>query len=177
MWGDEMKDNMTIKGRVTVRTYDKSHEAEIQRLFSLGYTANQIAEMIPAAETEVVENMVITTGRQLIFRLLKGDTTVGLKYLAIGTNTTPPAMDDDWADVAESFRKLITSFAFDNSSLYCDTFIATAEANFTWQEVVICGDSTASGTAETGVIFSRALLNQVKTDTQTKTVSWQYTLS
>ncbi|MHB8171207.1 MAG: hypothetical protein ACYDG6_06660 [Thermincolia bacterium] len=178
MWGDEMlKDNLSLKGRVTVRTYNKSQEVEIHRLFLLGMTAVQIAEVIPAAETEVVKNLVITSGRHLIWRLLRGDTTVGLKYLSIGTATAAPQMADNWVTVVESFRKLITSFTHDNSSLYCDTFIAAAEANFTWQEVVICGDSTASGTAETGVIFSRALLNQTKTNTQTKTVSWQYTLA
>lgn len=177
MWGDKVfEDSFKIKGRVFVRTYEESQEAEILRLFSMGLTADQIAAQISPTKTEVVENLVITSGRQLIFRLLKGDTTVGLKYLAIGTSTTAPATDDNWTDVNETFRKLVTSFSYDNTSLYCDTFIAAAEANFNWQEVVMCGDLAANGNTETGVMFSRALLNQAKINTQTKTISWQYTL-
>jgi hypothetical protein len=177
MRGDEMiKDSLgAITGRVVVRTYPVHLEPKIKELFGQGLSANQIADIMPA-DSEEVANLIVNKGRQLIWKLLNGGATVGLKYLSIGTGTTAPALADTQLQT-ESFRKLITSFAYDNTTIYCDTFLAAAEANFTWQEVGMHGNSTAGAGANSGDLFSHALLNQVKSSTQTKTVSWQITAS
>jgi hypothetical protein len=170
-----INEKIGIVGRVKVRTYPAHLEQKIIQLFEQGKTAEQIAEIIPAIGEEV-HNLVMTKGRQLIFQLLAGNTTVGLKYLAIGTGTTAPAIGQSQL-TSESFRKLITSFSYDSTTIYCDTFIAASEANITWQEVGMFGNSTAGAGANSGDLMARALLSQVKTSTQTKTVSWQITIN
>ncbi len=171
-------DFLKVTGKVVVRSNTADQERLIKRLFESGLSAEKISAIVPA-ERIVVSNLVMTLGRQLIFKLLDGvnaNINQGLKYLAIGTGTAAPAINQSQL-ANENFRKLITSFSFDGTTIYCDTFISADEANFTWQEVGMFGNYTAESGADTGEMFSRALLNQTKTSTQTKTVSWQITLS
>jgi hypothetical protein len=172
-----IKEELKLVGRPVIRSYDQKHEPLIKSLFDHGLTAEDVARYVPEESVYIGENKVITTGLQLIFRLLNGISagTTGVKYLAIGTATAAVTMADDWTVISETFRKAVTSFSYNTTTIFFDTFLASAEANFGWKEVILTGD-TATTSSETGVIFSRSLLDKTKSATETVTVSWQDTI-
>lgn len=82
-----------------------------------------------------------------------------LKYIAIGTSTTPPS-DGDQKLGAEVLRKQVSSLTNGTSAgeLIASIYIGAGDAvGITIEEVGAFGDSSASGTANTGVLIARAL--------------------
>ncbi len=101
-------------------------------------------------------NLVVSTGKGLVGDLLLDVESVGLTYHAIGTGTTAPAAGDTALDT-EAARKLWTSKTRTGSVITYSVFYLASECAFDIKEVGVFGGSTASGIAESGVLFARLL--------------------
>lgn len=102
---------------------------------------------------------VTNAGHNLLRDGLQGANTPLITYVAIGSGTTAPAVTDTQL-VAETFRKAVTSYANGASAgeVLITLYLAPAEAvGGNIEEVGFFGGSTASGTANTGVLLARGL--------------------
>jgi len=123
-------------------------------------------------------NLVATVGRNVLVRLLAGDTTYSgqINYGALGTSSTAVSNSDTQLG-AEVYRKLYASHTTDgNNVAYIDFFYAATDTNGTYNEFGNFIDGTAS--ANTGRLFSHILTGGwTKTNVQSMFVSCQYTIS
>lgn len=122
---------------------------------------------------DVVENMVVTAGKDMIAAALIGQSNKSITYLAAGTNSTAPALGNTQLG-SELGRKLIStreiSSLANNTAVYT-TFFNTSEINGSLQEFgLFGGDATA--TANSGTLFARTLSARVKTTSDTLTAVW-----
>jgi hypothetical protein len=126
----------------------------------------------------MAHNLVATVGRNVIARLLVGDTTYtgAINYGALGTSSTTPNNSDTQLGT-EVYRKLYASRTTDGNNVsYIDFFYAATDTNGTYTEFGNVIDGTAS--ANTGRLFSHILTGGwVKTNLQSMFVSAQYTIS
>ena len=124
------------------------------------------------------QNLVTTRGRNVLARLLAGDTTYSgeINYGALGSSSTAVANSDTQLGT-EVYRKIFASQSTDgNNVAYADFFYTAAETSGTYQEFGTFIDGTAS--ANTGRIFSHILTGGwVKSGAQTLFISAQYTIS
>jgi hypothetical protein len=105
-------------------------------------------------------NLKATCGLGLVGDMLI-DTSgydTGLTYQAIGTSATAVAITDTTL-TAEAARKAITSRTRAVSVLTFTTFFTAGESTFDIQEAGVFGHSTASGTADSGILFSHYLVD------------------
>ncbi|NMC30707.1 MAG: hypothetical protein GYA45_11625 [Pelolinea sp.] len=114
----------------------------------LGYQRNHIE----------VPNLVTTVGKQFISRRITGEETVALKYMAIGTGTTAPAVTDTKL-VTESMRKLLTECVQGDNFFYSSAFLLASECAIHIKEGGLFGGSTALAAADSGWLLCRFLLD------------------
>lgn len=123
-------------------------------------------------------NIVVTMGRNVLARLLTGDTTYSgqINYGALGTSSTAVSNADTQLGT-EVYRKLFASHTTDgNNVAYVDFFYAATDWSGTANEFGNVIDGTAS--ANTGRMFSHILTGGwTKTSLQSLFISCQYTLS
>jgi hypothetical protein len=151
--------------RTYIRTRDLGLLAELKR-------AGVVQEHLAA------HNLITTIGRNVLARLLAGDTTYSgqINYGALGSSSTP-VNNSDTKLGTEVFRKLYASHTTDgNNVAYVDFFYAATDTNGTYNEFGSFIDGTAS--ADTGRIFSHILTGGwTKTSLQSMFISAQYTIS
>jgi len=119
---------------------------------------------------EVVEevdftNLITNAYLDELAKVVQGQTTdLEIKYLAIGDdNTTPTATDTNLGN--ELFRKQVTSQDKTGTGEVTTIFVVIdSEAVFEWQEIGVFAGSTATASADTGVLISRVLYNRDKTN-------------
>jgi hypothetical protein len=102
-----------------------------------------------------VKNILPTTGRSVLARLLSGDATYTgeVNYGALGSGATPVFTNASDKLVTEVFRKIPSSHSFDGHISYVDWFIAAADcADGTYTEWGAFIDGTAS--ADSGQAWS-----------------------
>ena len=107
-------------------------------------------------------NLVPTTGRNALARVLTGDNTYGaeVNYIALGTGTAAAALANTTLGT-ETYRKIVSSAAHDNAIAYIDVFIASADvADATYKEAGAFISGT--GSANSGYLFSRVVQDFVK---------------
>lgn len=109
------------------------------------------------------DNLVVDTGLSLALQCLTpgGDgnpLSLPLTYCAIGTGTTTPAHTDTTL-TTESARAQITLGAVVAADSTIQTFMPSAIAGIHIKEVGLFGGATASETADSGTLFSHALLD------------------
>lgn len=122
------------------------------------------------------KNMVVTTGKRSIAAGLAGDSNKGYaSYCAVGTSTVAPALTDTQL-AAEIARKLISVRATNGNTAVFTTYFGTSEANGTLREAGLFGESTASGTANSGVLIARVAINRTKSSADTLTIEWNLTV-
>ena len=105
-------------------------------------------------------NLITTVGKALVGDMLidvSGYDT-GLTYCAIGTGTTTPTVANTTL-VTETARTTITYKERSSNTLFLQTLFLAANCNVFIKEVGLFGHSTASGAANSGVLFARALLS------------------
>jgi len=124
-------------------------------------------------------NIIATVGRNVLCRLLAGDTTYSgqINYGALGTAVAPVPAVGDIKLGTESYRKTYASHTTDGANIaYVDFFFATTDCNGTYTEFGNFIDGTAS--ADSGKLFSRiATGGWTKTALQSLFVSCQYTIN
>lgn len=127
---------------------------------------------------QTAHNLIATVGRNVLARLLAGDTTYSgqVNYGALGTSSTSPSNSDTQLGT-EVYRKLYASHTTDgNNVAYIDFFYAATDTNGTYNEFGNFIDGTAS--TNTGRLFSHILTGGwTKTNLQSMFVSCQYTIS
>lgn len=123
-------------------------------------------------------NIIVTTGRNVLARLLTGDATYSgqINYGALGSSSTAVANSDTQLGT-EVYRKIYSSHTTDgNNVAYIDFFYSATDTNGTYNEFGNFIDGT--GTANSGRLFSHILTGGwVKTSIQSMFVSCQYTIN
>lgn len=125
-----------------------------------------------------VDNLVVTVGKELVGRMLIDEAgyDTGLTYCAIGTGAAAPLITDTQL-ATEAARKIITSRTRAANVITLSTFLTVAESTFNIKEAGIFGHSTATGVANSGDLFARALLSYDNTGaTADITIDWVITL-
>lgn len=161
---EKRKDFVVGKLREYIKTKDVSI---LETLMSMGFLI---------AHTEQ-ENLITTVGREVMARLLSGETTYSgeINYGALGSSTTTPANSDTTLGT-ETVRFLASSQAYDENIAYIDFFIEAGTATGTHEEFGNFIDGTA--TVDTGQMWSHILTGGwVKGASDSLFISCQYTFS
>lgn len=123
-------------------------------------------------------NLIPTVWKTAFAAQISGTNTTDIwdnLYIALGSNTTAPAITDTqlWTEVV---RKIKQSSTFSGAVWYVTTFFAAWEATGTHREFWLFGNwnaSTASGTANSGVLFSHVATNITVSALQTLSCEFQ----
>ena len=108
--------------------------------------------------TREVKNLLVTVGLRLVGDVLIDAEATGLTYIAIGTGNTAPALTDTKL-VTESSRKINTSRSRTGDVITINAFFTAAQSTYNIKEVGVFGGAAASASADSGVLFDRALLS------------------
>lgn len=127
------------------------------------------------------ENVVPTVGRAAIANQLTGSATYPAKitYVAVGTGGGSPAAGNTTL-TTELARKAISGASNASNVLTVDGFFNETEGNGTLTEAGLFGDGSgtqASATTDSGILFSRVTISETKSNTETLTVTWTFTIS
>lgn len=125
-------------------------------------------------------NLAVTAGLVSIAERLAGvdvpaNTKGTITYLAVGTGTNAAAAGDTTLQT-EVFRKLVSARTYTGAVAKYRIFINTTEANVTIKEIGLFGDA-ATGTADTGTLYARLIVDKEKTSAETLTVDWEVELA
>lgn len=127
-------------------------------------------------------NLIPTVWKTAFAAQLSGDNTTDIGdnlYIALGSNTTTPAITDTQLGT-EVVRKLQQSTTYSGAVAYISTFFAATEATGTHREFGLFGNgttSTASASANSGILFSHVATNITVSATETLTVTFQITFA
>lgn len=123
-------------------------------------------------------NLYVTTGKNAVAARLAGKTDIAnrgeITYGAVGTSNAAPSAGQTTL-VAETFRKILATRLSDGNVATLRAFFGTAEANGSLREFGLFGEN-ASGTANSGTMFNRLLINKEKTSVNTLTIEVQITV-
>ncbi len=124
-------------------------------------------------------NLITTRGRNVLARLLSGDTTYSgqINYGALGTQASPSPSNSSTQLGTEVYRKIYSSHTQDGNNIcYVDFFYAATDTNGTYTEFGNFIDGT--GTANSGRIWSYiATGGWTKSALVSLFVSCQYTIN
>ncbi len=121
------------------------------------------------------KNLVTNTGLQLIGDLLDGDVTVGVTYVALGSNVAAPLVTDTILGT-ETFRKQIVLRDRTAQTITLSSFLTTSEANATHRELGHFGNA-ATGAAGSGTLFNHTSINETKDSSITWTIEQTFTFA
>lgn len=171
-----------LKGTVTITNFVLSckEAIDIDKMLSRGgfdsktYRA-AIARLKDLCQTEqtVVQNAVVQSGREVIARLLYGDTTYSgeINYGALGDSSTAVS-DGQTTLVNEVFRKGLADRTRTNDSVTLDFYYSKSDTNGTYEEFALFIDGTA--TTDSGQMYNRLLTGGwSKSSSEAMTVSIQ----
>lgn len=114
------------------------------------------------------DNLITDAGRGLLRDTLRGAVTdAKIRYLALGTSTTAPAISDTQLG-AEVFRKAVTSFTTSgNTATITNVYVAPGDAvGVGIQELGWFAGPDATTTANSGVLLARVLYAHNKTNVE-----------
>ncbi len=133
-------DGLSLKGHVVLIATDPVTGREIARRES--------------------HNLVVTVGKGLIGDMLidASGYDTGITYCAIGTGSTAPVVGNTQLATEAGTRQTITTKSRSGNVITLRTFFAAAICSINIAESGLFGHSTATATANTGVLFSRALV-------------------
>lgn len=168
----------------------KTLQAEAAKAFEAGnfIRANDLQQMslplvrklnsICRTEVTTKENLIPDVARTAIANWLTNASpspaSIRLNYTALGTGTNTPANADTQLQT-ETYRKAIASESNTNNVVYATAFYTTTETTGTYREAGIF--MNASGTANSGTLFSRIAINITKNSTTTLTIDYTVTIS
>lgn len=132
-------------------------------------------------EKMVFENIIPTVGRTMIANNLASGSPANvmlLNYTALGTSNTAVANGDTQLNT-EVYRKQTASYTNSSNIAYFTAFYTATETTGTYHEAGLFAN--ASGTANSGVLFSHVLLNSptgiTKSSVETLTIDYTITIS
>lgn len=152
-----LKEHLRLRGRCTLTAYPRGL---LPWLLEMGMSLADAREWAEpwVAHRSVVENLVVTCGKELVCRMLIDESgyDTGLTYHAIGTSSTTPLLADTTLGT-EAARKAITDKDRAANVITLATFFTAAECTYAIEECGIFGHSTAGASADSGVLFSHWL--------------------
>ena len=169
-----LKENITI-----FRLKDVSKEDITKLRDSVRGKSNLISELKDAGkiiEIKKQSNLIANVGISVIAQRLTGDDTYSLEinYGALGTGTTPPTSTDTTLET-ETYRFPVSSSAYDGNKAYIDFFIAQGDGTGDYTEFGNFIDGT--GDVDTGVLFSKVVVDWEKTASDSLFISCEYTIT
>ena len=131
-----------------------------------------VKRMSPIIYQKRYTNLVCTVGKDTIVNRWCGTVTKTgtITYIALGTGTDVPAIGDT-ALQTEVYRKLLTTRTKNATTCETSTYIPTNEGNYTYKEVGLYGDD-ASGVADSGTLYTHAVVDETKTDGTSVTLDY-----
>ncbi len=126
-----------------------------------------------------LKNMVMNCAKNMMRDGLKGTVTdFKIKYVALGSSTTAVANTQTQLG-SEQFRKAVTQQSAGGTGVLTTTsYIASYEGNsFTIEEIGWFAGSTATASANSGVMVARVLYHRAKTNLESITITRDDTLS
>jgi hypothetical protein len=124
-------------------------------------------EVTGEIKEQIKDNLVILDGRNLIRDFLYGDPVTGLTHMAVGTDTSDPAVTPG---ITEVFRKVFTDKVKADVKLTVDMFLGSQEANGN-----ILTSAAIFGNGATNVAGSGTQYNKIIYDPINKTVELSVT--
>lgn len=128
-----------------------------------------------------IKNLIPTVGRAVIANNLTASSPTyspRINYTALGTGTASPA-NSDTTLATEVYRKATASATNSANVAYVTAFYTAVETTGTYKEAGLFIGAT--GTANSGALFSRVLLNApsgiTKSGTETLTIDYTLTIS
>jgi hypothetical protein len=117
------------------------------------------------------DNLVILSGRNLVRDFLHGDAVSGLSHMALGTDTSDPAVTPG---ITEVFRKVFTSKTKADGKLTVDMYLASTEANGNTLTSAALFGNGATNTAGSGTQYSKVTYTGInKTSSLAVTFTWE----
>ena len=114
-------------------------------------------------------NLVVTVAKEMVMSRLAGEENdCNITYLAVGTDSTTPAVGDTTLGT-EVDRKVLSNITAVGRTISYSTFFALDEGNGVLKEMGLFGEA-ASAAADSGTMFNHALINLTKTDEYTMTI-------
>lgn len=183
-----------IVGKLTLTVCDVSSKKaqamakKLEELFSGGFreeaqTLKREFHRLFAVQTLHQHNIIPTVGLTVLAKAITSSLASlaegEINYTSVGDDDTPaPALGDTQLN-NEVFRKLVASLAYSNGIAYATAFYSASDFNDTIFEVGL--HINGSGTVNSGVLFSHALINApagvTKNGTQTLTVDHEITFA
>jgi len=124
------------------------------------------------------KNLIPTAGRSAIASWLTASSpspaSMRLNYTALGTGATAPANGDVQLQT-ETYRKAIASATNASNVAYATAFYTAPEVSGTFTEAGIFMNAT--GTANSGTLFSRVAVSITKSTSQSLTIDYTITIS
>jgi hypothetical protein len=121
-------------------------------------------------ERRKYKNMMIQQGLDWLLDLAAGLAPSGLSHIAVGDGTRVVSLGDLQLE-NERARKPITAIAKDNGAAIAEVFFDKDEALFHWKEIGLYVGGT--DTPNSGKLVARALVEEIKDNRRTATVSWE----
>ena len=127
----------------------------------------------PVIATYEIDNLIVTTGLNLVRDLMAGDSVNALTHFAVGTGTTAPVVGNTTLET-EVLRDVITQFVDTSGQLDVKYFLSSLQANGN-----TLGEAGIFNAASSGTMFNRALLSPtiVKTSALAVTFTWSITIA
>jgi len=128
------------------------------------------------------ENLIPTVGLEAFAAQMAGDNSTDIGdnlYIAVGDDNTAPALGDTTLG-NETTRKAVGSTSFSGGVASIAVFFAAGEATDTHEEFGLFGNgnaATASGTVDTGILFSHVSSTVTVSATETLTITFTITFS
>jgi hypothetical protein len=143
-------DDIALKGKLTIK----------------------IENVVTGEVTEQVEdNLVILAGRNLIRDFLFGDAVSGITHMAIGTDTSDPAVTPT---ITEVFRKIFTDKVKADGKLTVDMFLGSQEANGNILTSAAIFGNGATDVAGSGTQYNKVTYTAIeKTTSISVTYTWE----
>lgn len=121
------------------------------------------------------KNLVTNTGLQLIGDLLDGDVSIGVTYIALGSNVAAPAVTDTILGT-ETFRKQIALRERSAQAITLSSYLTTSEANANHRELGHFGNA-ATAVSGSGTLFNHTAINETKDVSITWTIEQTFTFA
>ena len=126
----------------------------------------------------VYKNLIPTAGRAAIGNQLTNvapsPNPLRVNFTSLGTGVTAPANGDTQLQT-ETFRKAIASATNASNIAYMTAFYTAPEVSGTFREAGL--HIAATGTANSGTLFSRVAINITKSVSETLTIDYTITIT
>lgn len=170
------KNEITLKGKSTLRAFERGViRYWMDKGLKLPEAIQEATRRGLCVHENTVNNLVVTTGKQLMAELLTGDESGGLLYHEIGTGTTTPALTDT-ALTTPSARKAVTQAVRSGNDVNASTFYLASESTFEITEGGLFGGAAATVTPGSGMMFCH-YLQTYDNSAGTYDLTFEYTLT